>query len=106
MCLKDSCFQIVGRSHRWSLYLIMLWEKSTAKNYHPVSLLFVISKIFEILVNNRILDHLQKCGLFSDFQDGFRSPRSTSGLLTVVSDRTAWAFNSSGTTRAVVLDMS
>ena len=92
MCLKDSCFQIVGRSHRWSLYIIMLWEKSTAKNYRPVSLLFVISKIFEIRVNNRILDHLQKCGLFSDFQDGFRSSRSTAGFLTVVSDRIAWAF--------------
>ena len=23
MCLKESCFQIVGRSHRWSLYLRM-----------------------------------------------------------------------------------
>ena len=28
-------------------------ERSTAKNYHPVSLLFVVSKIFEKLVNNR-----------------------------------------------------
>ena len=24
MCLKDSCFQIVGKSHQWSLYLRML----------------------------------------------------------------------------------
>ena len=33
-------------------------EKSTAKNYHPVSLLSVVSKVFEKLVNNRIVDHL------------------------------------------------
>ena len=39
-------------------------EKSTAKNYHPVSLLSVVSKVFEKLVNNRIVDHLEKCGLF------------------------------------------
>ena len=39
-------------------------ERSTAKNYHPVSLLSVVSKVFEKLVNNRIVDHLQKCGLF------------------------------------------
>ena len=39
-------------------------ESSTAKNYHPVSLLSVVSKIFEKLVNNRIVDHLEKCGLF------------------------------------------
>ena len=41
-------------------------EMSTAKKYHPVSLLFVVSKIFEKLVNNRIVDHLEKCGLFFD----------------------------------------
>ena len=40
----------------------------TAKDYHPVSLLSVVSKVFEKLANNRIVDHLEKCGLFSDFQ--------------------------------------
>ena len=39
-------------------------EMSTAKNYRPVSLLSVISKVFEKLVNNRIVDHLEKSGLF------------------------------------------
>ena len=39
-------------------------EMSTAKNYHPVRLLSVVSKTFEQLVNNRIVDHLEKCGLF------------------------------------------
>ena len=33
-------------------------ERSTAKNYHPVSLLSVVSKFLEKLVNNRIVDHL------------------------------------------------
>ena len=37
---------------------------STAKIYHPVSLLSVVSKVFEKLGNNRIVDHLEKCGLF------------------------------------------
>ena len=60
-----------------------VWERSAAKNYCPVSLLFVVSKVFEKLVNNRIVDHLEKCGLFSDFQFGFRSSRSTADLLTV-----------------------
>ena len=39
-------------------------ERSTVKNYHPVSLLSVFSKVFEKLVNNRTVDHLEKCGLF------------------------------------------
>ena len=81
-------------------------EGSTAKNYLPVSLLSVVSKVFEKLVNNRIVDHLEKLGLFSDFQYGFRSSRSTADLLTVVSDRIAWVFNRFGATRAVALDIS
>ena len=72
-------------------------ERSAAKNYCSVSP-FVVHKVFEKLVNNRIVDHLEKCGLFSDFQYGFRSSRSTADLLTVVSDRTARAFNKSGAT--------
>ena len=81
-------------------------ERSTAKNYHPVRLLSVVSKVFEKLVNGRIVDHLEKCGLFSDFQYGFRSSRSTADLLTVVSHRIARAFNRSGATRTVALNIS
>ena len=58
------------------------------------------------LVNNRIVDHLEKRGLFSNFQYGFRSSRSTADLLAVVPDRIARAFSRSGTTGAVTLDVS
>ena len=53
-----------------------------------------------------IVDHLEKCGLFSDFQYGFKSSQSTADLLTVVSDRITRAFNRSETPRAVALDIS
>ena len=42
----------------------MLGERSTAKKYCPVSLLSVVHKVFEKLVNNRIVGHIGKCGLF------------------------------------------
>ena len=42
-------------------------KRSTAENCHPVSLLSVVSEVFEKLVNNRILDHLKKCGFFLIF---------------------------------------
>ena len=66
----------------------------------------MVSKFFEKTVNNKIVDHLEKCCLFSDFQYGFRSSRSTADLLTIVSDRIARAFNRFGATRAVALDIS
>ena len=73
-------------------------RRSTAKKYRTFSLLYVVSKVFEKLLDNRIVDHLVKCGLFSDFQYGFKSSESTAGLLTVVSERIARAFKRSGAT--------
>ena len=66
----------------------------------------MVSKVFEKFVNNKIVDHLEKYGIFSDFQYGFRSSRSTADLVTVVSDRIARAFTKSGATKAVALDIS
>ena len=104
--LKESCFPDSWKVSSLVLVFKNVGERSTAKNYRPVSLLPVVSKVFEKLVNNRIVDHLEKCGLFSDFQDGFRSFRSTADLLTVVSDRIARAFNRLGASRVVALDIS
>ena len=78
-------------------------ERSTTKNYRPVSLLPVASKIIEKLVSNRIVDHLEKFVLFPDLHFGFWSFRSTADLLTVVSDRIARAFSRSAANLAVVL---
>ena len=75
---------------------------SIAKNYRSVSLLSAVSKLIEKLANNRLFDHLEKCGLLSDFQYSFRSFRS---IVVHVSDRNARTFISSGASRAFVLDV-
>ena len=63
-------------------------------------------KITTLLVFEKlIVDHLEKCGLFSNFQYGFRSFRSTADHLAIVSDRITRAFNRSGTTQAVAVDI-
>ena len=72
MCLKESCFPDC-----WKLSLVgpvfkNVGERSTAKSYHPVSLLSVVSEVFEKLVINRIVDHLEKFVFFL-FQCDFRS---------------------------------
>ena len=101
MCQKESCFPNYWKVSSVVLVFKNVWEKSTAKNYCPVSFLSVVRKVFEKLVNNRIVDHLEKSGLFSDFQYGFRSSRSTADILTVICDRIARAFNRFRPTRAV-----
>ena len=41
-----------------------LEERFTAKNYHPITLHSLVSKVFEKLVNNSLVDHLEKCVFF------------------------------------------
>ena len=73
MCLKESCFPDCWKVSSVVPVFKNVGERSTAKNYCPVSLCSVVSKVFEKLVNNRIDGHLENCGLFPDFQYGFRS---------------------------------
>ena len=100
MSLKESGFQDC-----WKVSSVVHLRLSTAKSYCPVSFLSVVSKVFEKLVNSKILNHLEKCSLFSVFQYDFRSSQSITDLMMVVSDRIARAFNRSGTTQAVALDI-
>ena len=58
--------------------------------------------VFEKLAYKRIVDHLDKCGIFLISSMVFRS---TADLLTFVSDRIARVFNRSGAFRAVALDI-
>ena len=101
--LKKSCFPDC-----WKISLVVpvfqnVGERSTPKKLLPHS---VVSEVFQKLVNKRIVHHLEKCGLLSDFHYGFRSSQSPADFLTVVSDRIARAFNRSRATWAVALDIS
>ena len=105
-CLKESCFPDCWKVSSLVPVFENIGERSTAKSYHCVSVISVVSKVFEKPVNSRIVDHLEKCGFFSDLPCDFRCSQSISDLLTVVSDRIARDFNRSGATRAVALDIS
>ena len=61
-CLKESCFPDCWKVSSVVPVFKNVGERSTAKNYRPVSLLSVVSKVFEKLVNNTIVDYFEKCG--------------------------------------------
>ena len=52
-CLKESCFPDCWKVSSVVPVFRNVGERSTAKNYRPVSLLSVVGKIFEKLVNKR-----------------------------------------------------
>ena len=60
-CLKESCFPDCRKVSSLVPVFKNVGEKSTAKNYCPVS-----------LVNDRIVDHLEESGVFSIFHYSFR----------------------------------
>ena len=98
MCLNESCFPDCWKVSSVVPVFKNVGDRSTAKSYRPVRVVSVTSKVFEKLVNNSVVDDLEKWDLFSDFQYCFRSYQSTADLLTVVCDGIVRAFNRSGAT--------
>ena len=104
--LKEFCFPDCWDNSLVVLVFNNIGKRSAAKSHHPVSLFSVVSKFFEKLVNSRIVDHLGKCGFFSNFQYDFRSSKLTANLLTIISDTIVKAFDRSGATWTVAIYIS
>ena len=82
MCLKESCFPGCWKASSAVPVFKNVGERSTAKNCRPVSLLSVVTKVFEKFKNNRIVDHLEKYFPLTYDLSGFKS-RINRHLLTV-----------------------
>ena len=67
MCLKEYCFPDCWKDSSMVPVFENVRERSTAKNYHLVSLFSVVSKIFEKLANNKLIENLEKYGFFISF---------------------------------------
>ena len=59
MCLKGYCFPDCCIVLTVVSVFKNVGKRSTAKNYHPVSLISVVRKVFEKLISNKIVDHLE-----------------------------------------------
>ena len=64
ICLKESCFPDCWKVTSVVPVFKNVGERSTVKNYYQVSLLSVVIEVFEKLIDNRIVDHLEKCIIF------------------------------------------
>ena len=61
-------------------------QKLNFCSYRPISLLSVLSKLFEKTVHDQVPTFIKENGLFSNFQHGFRQLHSTVTLLLGVTD--------------------
>ena len=83
-------------------------EKNLLKNYRPISLLPVCSKIFERLIFNSMYNYICNNNLFSPNQSGFRAGDSCTNQLLSITHLINSSFDdySSIEVRGVFLDMS
>ena len=70
----------------WKLAKVMpLWknsgDKTEMKNFRPIALLPVMSKVLEKFVSRWLNKHMEENGLWNDKQHGYRSNRSTASAL-------------------------
>ena len=75
-------------------------------SYRPISLLPIAGKIFEALINRRLVDFLEYNRLLSDAQYGFRHARSTGDLLSYVTEHVSRILDKQGESVSVALDIS
>lgn len=61
----------------------------SVKSYRPISLLEFIAKVFEKILNNKLVDHLVRTEGYSDMQHGFRAGRGTDTALAVICESIA-----------------
>lgn len=81
-------------------------SKSVPSNYRPVSLLCVISKVMETIVNRRLMNYLETNEILAKMQFGFRRRLGTSDLLTLVQHKWASTLAHGGEVHAMALDIA
>ena len=81
-------------------------DKAVAKNYRPISLLPIVSKVLERVVHTRLCKFLSGNSLFPANQFAYRPLHSTEDALTLAVDRYLEAADQQRHTGLVLVDMS
>lgn len=99
--LKKNCFPTKWKKARIILIPKKKGDREDLRIYRPICLIPEITKVFERILNNRIVAHLDNTGGLSDAQYGFRRNHSTVDAIMEVKSRTETATASRQITVAV-----
>ena len=81
-------------------------SRSTIKNYRPVSLLSICSKVMEDIVNHQLVNYLEKYQLLSNRQFGFRRGLGTADLLTALQHQWVCTVGEGGCVQVLAVDIA
>lgn len=81
-------------------------DKMNITNYRPISVLSTLSKIFEKLLNKRLLNYLKTYNIIAQNQYGFRSGRGTEDAALELTSTILEHLNNKAKTLAIFLDLS
>ena len=80
-------------------------SKTDPKNYRPISLLPIVSKIIEKLVHDQTQNYLSENKILYDYQSGFRKNYSTNYCLAYLNDKISKGFDKGLYTGMILIDL-
>ena len=104
-CIAQSVFPSAEKKAR----IIPIYKSSEQKlmtNYRPISVLPVLSKVFELTVHHQLYEYLEENNLLSNVQFGFRKNRSSQHAVTLLTDHIRTHIDRGECTGAVFMDLS
>lgn len=81
-------------------------SKSDPQNYRPISLLSVLSKIFEKLIKSRLLKHLKNNNIINERQYGYQTNKGTDDAIDRLVDDVVISMNNKRKVAGLFLDLS
>ena len=81
-------------------------SKSATKNYRPISLLPILSKVMEAIINRGLMGFLERQHILTANQYGFRSGLGLQDLLTILHHRWSTVAEGGGAVRVVAVDIA
>ena len=74
-------------------------------NYRPISLLPLISKIFEKIVHDQMIDYIAQYNIVYKYQSNFKTKRSTDLCLSYLNDKILKSFDNGPFTGMILINL-